>query len=457
LRRLAWCALALAAACGSETKSPSNPLVGIRMPTGLAVHGGRLLALSSNGDLTYDEASGGSLLALDVAPSFAVSIASGVRVRSFGGDLAVARAGELRGLGIPDGEACGTALGESLAVFGTRGSNTLNAVSVAADGSLSCAGPAARCGIPIGGAGFGDPLGVTVACGGARPRAYFGYLTAQSTNFFVGQLDLVDFSVKNAPVGIGAVRGLAYDRDRDRLFMTGVATSTPTPLRWFDLAGCTFGASGAQGCTLGAVALPLVSGSYAVELHGIALAHSGLPRGAGEPVRAYLSGIVYDQGTAATNGFRTTNFGGVLAVVDLFDDARGGVVPVIQAIYEVPAGAQAVRILPRLPGWATTRRDVVAVVSVDVGTLTVIDDETSAMETFGLDAAAGNDAATGGPILGHQAYGLAVDPATAGSTARLWVGSFKDSFVTPIDVTLDPVLAATFAGGRQLKITGATP
>jgi hypothetical protein len=50
-----------------------------------------------------------------------------------------------------------------------------------------------------------------------------------------------------------------------------------------------------------------------------------------------------------------------------------------------------------------------------------------------------------------------VDPVTVGSTARLWVGSFKDSFVTPIDVTLDPVLAATFAGGRQLKIAGATP
>jgi hypothetical protein len=296
-----------------------------------------------------------------------------------------------------------------------------------------------------------------VACGGGRARAYFGYLTAQSTNFFVGELDLNDFTVRNAPVGLGAVRGLAYDRDRDRLFMTGIATSAPTPLRWFDLAGCAFGAGGSQGCTLGAVNLPLVTGSFAVELHGIALAHPrpGAARGAAEPIRAYVSGVIYDQGTAATNGFRSTSFGGVLAVVDLFDDARGGVTPVIDTIYLVPAGAQGVQVLPRLPGWAPTRRDVVAVVSVDVGSLTIIDDETSAVDTFGLDAS--GPEATGGPLLGHQAYGLAVDPVVAGSTAHLWVGSFKDGYVTPIEVTLDPVLAATFAGGRQLKITGGTP
>lgn len=455
MRRLAWCALAVAAACGSETKQPTNPLDGIRMPTGLASHGGRLLVVSSNADLTYEEETGGGLLSLGVSPSFAVSIVSAARARSLGGDLAVARAGEFTGAGFPDAEACGTLVARSLAVFGTRGSNTVNAVSVAGDGTLSCDGPGARCGVPIGGFGFGDPLGVAVACGNGKARAFFGHLTAQSSTFYVGQLDLDDFTVSNAPVGLGAVRSLAYDRDRDRLFMTGLATGTPTPLRWFDLAGCTFGGAGAQACTLGSASLPVVGGPYAVELRGIALARQPAPRAVGEPLRAYLSGVIYDQGTAGANGFRTTSFGGVLVVVDLHDDARGGVTPVIQAIHEVPDGAQAVQVLPRLPGWDASRRDVVAVVSVDAGALTVIDDETSATETFYLDAT--GPAATGAPVLGHQLYGLAVDPAAAGSTARLWVGSFKDHFVTPIDVTLDPVLAATFAGGRHRKISGATP
>jgi hypothetical protein len=463
VRRIAWCALAVAAACGSDKPASPAPLDAIREPTGVAVVGHRPLVLSSNADLLYDEPTGGTLLSLGVSPQYAVSVLGGVRVHSMGGDLAVAR-DAARGANVPDAEACQGLVTRPLAVFGTRGSNTLNAVAIGADGSLSCDAPGA-CGIPTAGAGFGDPLGVAVACGGDHARAYFGYINGQSQAAWIGELDLTTFALRNANVGTGIVRGLAYDRDRERLLLTGATTgAVPTPLRWVNLAACTVGADpSAGGCTMGVVQLPVVTGAYALELHYIALANSavagapaGTPRGATDPIRAYLTGTLYDPSGAAVSGYRTTGFASVLVAADLYEDGAGGVSPRIESIYDVPLGARDVRVLPRPAGWTDPRRrDVVAVVSTDAGALTVIDDETGAVRTFGRDAT--GSAATGAPILGHQVYGLGVDPEVDGSVAHLWVGSFADGFVTPMDVTLDPVLAATFAGGSHVKITGATP
>jgi hypothetical protein len=466
---MTWCALALAAACGTETKVPSASLDRIRLPMGLAVHHGDLLVVSSNGDLALDEATGGTLMSLaaDPASLSSAALVGAVRVRSFGGDLALARL-EAPAADVPEAEACaGTGLAAPLAVFGTRGSNTFNAVALGAGGAPSCASPGA-CGIAAG-SGFGDPLAVAVACGGTRPaspapraRAFFGFLNAPNALAWIGELDLETFAQRFALVGTGQIRGFAYDRARDRLFMAGLATGSVTPLRWVDLGGCTLGLPlGAGGCSVGALTIPGVTGADAVELRSIALANPAVPgvaRGVGEPVRAYVSGRLYDASAAAAAGFRNTDLGGVLLVLDLFDDALGGLTPVLVARHFIPHGAQEVRVLPRSAGWAAARRDVVAVVSTDAGALTLLDDETGALTTFGTDSlSTEGHAATGGPVLGHQPYGLAVDPAVAGTTARLWVGSYADSFVTPIDVTLDPVVAATYAGGRQVKLGGATP
>lgn len=459
MRRLVWCALALAAACGTEVKTPSAPLDLIRLPTGLAVLDGRLLVASSNGDLFYDDATGGSLLALDPSDLGSVKIAGAVRVRSFAGDLAVARA-QAPGPGVPYAEACGPAadgpvvpIAGPLAFFGTRGSNTLNVVSVGADGSLSCAGPGARCGIGTG-PGYTDPLAATVACGGGRARAYAGYLSAPDGIGWVSELELAPpYALRSVAVGYGPVRGFAYDRDRDRLFLTGLALGGPTPLRWIDLAGCTFGlAPGAGGCPIGEATLP--SFPTGLELRSIALANPapGAPRAPGVPIRAYVTARLYDATAAAAAGFRTTDYGGLLIVLDLEDDAFGGVLPVVVASVPIGKGAQDVRVLPRSPTWPPGRRDMVAAMSVDDGVLWIYDDETGALDAFARDER------TGAPILGHQPYGLAVDPVPAGTTARVWAGSYRDSYVTPIDVTLDPVLAATnVIGGAVHHLTGATP
>ncbi len=100
------------------------------------------------------------------------------------------------------------------------------------------------------------------------------------------------------------------------------------------------------------------------------------PRAPGVPIRAYLTARLYDPVSAAAAGGRTTDYGGLLLVVDLVDNAFGGVDPQLVSVLDIGHGAQDVRVLPRLPAWAPDRRDVVAAVSVDEGSLWIYDDET---------------------------------------------------------------------------------
>ena len=234
--KVACCALALAVACGKEAELGPAPLGPIRLPTGLAVDGqGRLLVASSNADLLYAESTGGTMTVLDaVDPTFlstsSMHLASVIPVRSFAGDLAFART-EALGAPVPDAEACGAAIASPLVVFGTRGSNTLNVlVEDPATGQVSCTAPGGVCSMPVG-TGFADPLPVTIACGGASPRAFVGYLTSGGGAAWIGALDLATLRLQNFSIGVGPPRGLAYDRDRDRLYVAGLATFSPTPLR----------------------------------------------------------------------------------------------------------------------------------------------------------------------------------------------------------------------------------
>jgi hypothetical protein len=443
-------------------KPKPGPLEQIRLPTGMVVDSRhRLLVASSNADLLYDQSTGGTVMALDPFTVDSIALAGTVNVQSFAGDLALARTEAWTTTSVvPDAEACGALVPGPLAVFGTRGSNTLNVLSLnPVTGELSCSGPGARCGIAVG-TGVGDPLAVAIACGGGKARAFTGYLTAPSAGAWIGELDLSTLRVQNAMVGFGPIRSFAYDRDRDRLFMMGLATASPTPLRWVDLAGCSLGAPlGAGGCRVGSATLPGLPAG--LELRAMALAHSaspGSPRAAGASVRAYLTARLYDTSAAAIVGFRNTDAGGLIIVVDLVENALGGVDPQVISAWPIGTGAQDIRVLPRLPGWAPARRDVVAVLTVDEGALWIYDDETHSLQAFRQCSTAGVcEPVTGGPILGHEPFGLAVDPDFAGSVARLWVGSYAQSFVTPIDVTLDPEVLATFAGGFHHRITGPTP
>jgi hypothetical protein len=364
-------------------------------------------------------------------------------------------------MAVADPVACGTSdqgellVPEPLALVATRGSNTLNVLRVAPTGELSCDG---RCGIPLSGT-FADPFAVAVACGPGRPpRAFVGHLRAPSSQAWITEYDLAEHRVlRSASIGAGPARAFAYDEVHDRLYVAGVATGSQTPLSWIELSGgCTFGLpQGAGGCTVGQATLPFPD----VELRSIALsAPAGNPDGRR---RAYLTGRFYSLAEAASAGGRTTDFGGVLLVVDLVENAFGGVdVELVKpGIAELPfgRGLQDVRVLPRPAGRAGAGpEEIVALLATDDGVLWLYDDLTGETQGFGRDLV------TGEPALGDSPFGLAVDPESA-TTARVYVGSFGDAFVTPVEVPLDassPLDAAfipTVASGAFRRISGGTP
>jgi hypothetical protein len=182
-----------------------------------------------------------------------------------------------------------------------------------------------------------------------------------------------------------------------------------------------------------------------LELRGIALAHE-VP---GAPVRrAYVSARIYDAAASQSAGGRVGDFDGLLLVVDLAEDASGGLV--LDVVDELPIGygAADVRVLPQRfdPITGAPRPDVVAALAADDGVVWIYDDET------GARVAIGRSPKTGAPSVGPVPWGLAVDPEVLPGTnvARVYAGSFQESFVTPIDVPLDDPGAAAVAVDASL-------
>jgi hypothetical protein len=190
------------------------------------------------------------------------------------------------------------------------------------------------------------------------------------------------------------------------------------------------------------VAVPAPAPADAVELRSIAL---GRPIGPGRR-RAFLTGRLYNAAAASVAGGRANDSGGVLLAVDLVDNALGGVdLENVVTRDDLGRGVQDVRVLPsRGPG----RGDLVAVLAVDEASLVIYDDDSGSVTRFGRRD-------EDGPRfeLGHSPFGLAVDPEAPASVARVYVGAFRESFITPIEVPLDDPESATTAA----RITGATP
>jgi hypothetical protein len=436
--RLAWIAAALAAACGGESADPvPGPLGQVYRPTGIAVHhlaGGdaRVIAASSNADLRFDDETGGAVHSIDPGGA---AITFGVNIPSFAGDLAL--------LADLDPVSCDSRITGPLAVTATRGSNTLNAVSIDPSGGLSCH----RCGVPLDVGAIGDPFAVAVACRGGGTFAYVGYLLAQGEGW-VSEYDLGNGSIRSAFVGSGPTRSVTYDAEHDRLYVVGLATGTPTPLRFVELRDCVLGAApSAGGCSVGEAVVPSPA-ENGLELRSMALGRSV----AAGRRRAFLTGRLYSASAAAAAGGRVNDAGGVLVAADLVENALGGVdLENVVTLHDVGRGAQDVRVLPsRGPG----RGDLVAALAVDDGSLSIYDDETQSVARFGR-----RDDLGGLPLLGQDPFGLAVDPVAAGTVARVYVGSFRDSFITPVEVRLDVGIDVPDAVSvvTTARFTGATP
>jgi hypothetical protein len=406
----------VAAACGGETRTEPAPLDRFVWPTSIAVHDGSLLVVSSNFDLRYDRNDGGSILAVDPAasPQGGATVDAALRIASFAGEVAVA-----------DAAACG--LGRDEALVPSRVTNVLYRIGLPDGGGLEC-GAGCEVGLDP---ELDDPYSVSVVCApGRRPRVFVGHLRARSNSGWISEVRLPQageaVEQRSAAVGVGAPRTFAYDEVQERLFF-GASDAAPVataPIRWLDLAGgCDIDVPEADGgCPLRAVDLfPFLRGA---EVSSIALSSPDVV-----PRRLYAGVRVYDADLAATAGRRPSfDVGGALMVFELEDGPTGDpIFHLVRIERNVGVGVAEVRVLPARPGL----RDLVAVTAMDDGLLTIYDDEAGA-----IAAVVSRDERTGQALLGRWPFALAVAPASDPAAATVYVASFDDSFVTPVNVPL---------------------
>lgn len=440
MRRLAIVlAAAAAAACNETSTTAPAPGDQFYQPTGIGVHAGKLLVASSNSDLRFDEASGGTVIAVDPATAPATLVGT-LNVQSFAGMMAVAD--PLAGCPIANPE-----LG-ALALVPVRGEDQLYRIRVGAGGALACDG----CALPLGGAEFVDPFSVGVACGDGRARAFVGYLRTTNGASYLTQVDLAKAPGDAGVVQtrnlqrVGQVRAFAHDAELQRLYFTRTVNASAATLLWLDLAdGCELvppappeGQAAAPACRMGETGVDVIP--RGLELRGIALSSSSVPHR-----RAYLTARIYDADAAALAGVRVGDYDGLLLVADLVESLAGDLQ--LRFVRQIPIGYGATEVV-RLPARAG-QRDLVAALASDSGVLWLYDDETGELVSIGRDEL------TGHPQIGRVPFGLAADPVAAGGVARLYVGSFQESFVTRIDVPLDDPAAAAVLPDRLTG--GVTP
>jgi hypothetical protein len=447
-RALPLLLLLTGAGCGETLPVSTPPLDRFYFPTGVAVRhepagcvpGGaapcqsQLLVASSNFDLRYDPATGGTIIAVDVDKAIGPylntpgnplepltannGLLGATQVGSFAGELAVV-----------DATTCPGWSGANQALVTSRSTLSLYRVDVGAAGALSCG---TQCKVPLE-SSFGDPYGVTVACGdfpsasgAALHLAFVTYLRAPNSEGWLSPFDL-DSGTRLAPIDVGTdpTHSTVFDPVSTRLYIAEVfASILYTPFRWITLASPS----------TPAVSVNVDDTVRGSELRGIALSSDG--------TRAYLALRLYDITAATTGGARPVgDVGGALAVMDLTETPQGGPAATIINVVPIARGATQIRAIPR-PG----HRDLVAVTNTDDDSLTLYDDDSGLVaNVFGRcgTSLSGSDptppcgpSQVGEPMLGEQPFGLAFET-RSGGTVRLFVGSFDRFWVNVIDI--DPL------------------
>lgn len=395
--------LAALGACAPPERDAA-PLDRLTFPTGLAFHEGRLVAVSSNFDLTYDADDGGSVMtiAADASLGAAAQVDGAVRIPSYGGQVAVAAPAP-----------CGLPAAQVVSV--SRKSRNAYVLALDGAGALSCG---AGCELPLGAGGGMDPYGVTVACTPGRPaRAFVGFLRSSDGLPRLAEITLGD--VPSARTGVisnasGTTGTLAYDPDADRLFFTGLGSGTS--LAWIDLAGgCRIGDDDAA-CVVQQATLAATVRGAALRALALGALRPGVPR------RLYAAATMYDADLEASAGFRL-EIGSALLVLELEENAFGSVTPRFLGSIDMYFGAGEVRVLPAQPG----RGDVVAVAAGEAGEIWLYDDDVGQFV-----AKVGRDPLTGAPLLGRLPYAMALE--TRADAVRIYVASFEEGFVSAVDV-----------------------
>lgn len=463
-KKIAVLALVAAAACaeGSPTLSPA--LDSFYFPVGLTVrtlNDGRtaLVVVSSNFDLRYDLAGGGTVIALDPdaaqdsRPTCALpancgtgiaSLGSAV-IGSFGGEVAYADEKNCPQLAQPLSSpptppAIAPGSGAAKVLVSSRSGLTLYRIDMAGDGSLAC-GP--DCPLVLDGGAF-DPYGSTVVCLQSGDQKASVFVTQERSTQDLSRITEVDLRNGNSRVlhdftslATGVLTSPSFTSafqkigPYQRVFATtrfGVVQKTQ--MYWLDLGG-SVSANGAITDLVDARHIvdiyPVVPGSLTQDM---AISNDN--------TRAYVMLELYDANLALRSG-QFAVLSSALAVFDIRPTFTGDPAMVLLGLVPLGTGAGQVRVLPpRTDTLGMPMGDLVAVTTGDDGALAIYDDDLQAVVQI-----LGADQLTGLPVLGRQPFGLAVEGRTAGrclSTTsacdRIYVGSFQDGWVSVVE--LDP-------------------
>ncbi|MFT3915705.1 MAG: hypothetical protein QM704_16795 [Anaeromyxobacteraceae bacterium] len=425
---------ALAATACTPVERPPGPLDRFTFPTGLALANDRLLVVSSNYDLTYEDDKGGSVLAVDPSASERQDgtvggpprVTSAVRIPSFGGEVRVAGA-----------SACGLARDEALVP--NRLTGELLRLGFGADGALSCG---ADCHIPLAGTGEGDPYSVEVVCRPGKPFAYVGWLRSRKgtqcpngiSSTTCAVLSEVPLDGSDAPatgnvlLNAGGVRRVRYEPQTGLLFFA----TTGSDLGWLDLSGGCSVASSDHPC-------PTQSIDLSTSVRGLQLRSVGFSS-PGLPLRVFVTGKLYDPSLLAAGV--EFDVGGVLLVLGFEPSAFGGYNVTVQRTIPIGTDAAEVAVIPR-----AGQRDLVVVSATADGELWFWDDELGTISGVVARTALGTSE------VGAQPYGLAfVDRKAGALPVRLYVGSFGDGVVSVVD--LNPLAPDPLAQTPGVVIRG---
>jgi hypothetical protein len=465
---LRWIALALSLglACAKGASRPGAPDDVLHYPAWIAASGTELLVVNLDQDMAYEN---GALVAIDAFPGMLTSPAAGAtNARQAKAGVPVPNmAGQLL---VVDGATAGSCAGKinpiynvPFALVAGRFDDSLYVVPLtqgptAKDPTPDGPKPAGtRIKIDLNPFSASEPFGVAYTCGpDGTPRAWVGFMAGQNHVGYVTRLDLSKGTsdpdrLVQVNVGRGAPRSFAYDAARDRLYFTGREVDETSTIRWIQVgSGCPRAAAGSNGvqderkggCHVDA-GFDVGTMFRGAEPNDIALSSAEFPctsAPAGTNCRRmYLSVRMYDADLAVFLGARPSgDVGGKLMVLELPEGDLSTPEPQVVADLDIGVVAGPLHVVPR-PG----KHDLVAVTAVDDALLWLYDDDIGAMvQVFGRDA-------TGVPVLGRQPTGIASQDLGGGSV-RLFVTSYKENWVSAVDVPLDD------PAGAALKVDELT-
>jgi hypothetical protein len=434
-------ALALLAGCGDPVSENRPPLDRIYFPTGLTVaprpdgSGDVLYVVNSNFDLRYVPKEGGSVLVIDPEASVApaggglapAAVVGGVRIPSYGGEIAIAHPG------LPGCEG----LTASTAIVPVRYTNETYLFDVEPDGALRCSG---NCRLPAQ-EREEDPFGVTVACRasptGTRHSAFVTHLSATPVGGapagegFVTEIDLLTRAA-HAPVNLGAAptSQIAYDSSRGLLFASpAVGAPGYAPIRWWRPAAADAGST------------------FEFAISDVnAIVPSSIVRGmvlSTDRARLYVTADVYDAVLASTTGSVSIT-GSMLLVLDVTSGVLGQASLRPARALALGAGLGPIALVPR-----AGKRDLLVLPDRSGDEVHVFDDEEGALVTsFGRDdGSGGSGVATGRPLI-REPFAVAAQ-ALPGGAWRVWVASFSDGTLTAIEFD-DPNVPGSARIGKRI-------